>query len=132
LSRRRKATQELSHVLPVRFYLFAEGLFVTAAIPEYRHLLGAQVRAVGERAADDGLAGLDPLISRDNAQQVRLIGPEVMRWPWLLHARPGRRSGRGPALRDYRARHLLRRAEYRDRDPAMETVLDGYEHLPSK
>lgn len=72
--------------LPVKFYLFAEGLFVTAAIPEHRELLGAQVLKVGEHPVDRVLAAVDPVISRDNAQQVRWLGPEVLRWTPLLHA----------------------------------------------
>jgi len=72
--------------LPVKFYLFAEGMFITAAIPEHRRLLGAQVLAVGGHAVDQALAAVDPLISRDNSQQVRWIGPEVLRWTPLMHA----------------------------------------------
>lgn len=78
--------QELNRILPVKFYLFPEGLFVTAATPPHQGLLGAQVLAVGEHDVEQALAALDPLISRDNAQQVRWLGPEVLRWPPVLHA----------------------------------------------
>jgi Tetratricopeptide repeat len=81
-----EGNQELQLSLPVKFYLFTEGLFVTAAIPEHRALLGAQVLQVGEHPVDDVLAAIDPIISRDNSQQVRWIGPEVLRWTPLLHA----------------------------------------------
>jgi tetratricopeptide (TPR) repeat protein len=72
--------------LPVKFYLFAEGLFVAAVADEYRQLLGAQVLKVGDHAVDDVLAAIEPLLSRDNAQQVRWMGPEMLRWTPLLHA----------------------------------------------
>ena len=72
--------------LPVKFYLFAEGLFITAATEVYRETLGAQVLTIDGRPADEVLAAVEPLISRDNDQQVRWIGPEVLRWTPLLHA----------------------------------------------
>jgi tetratricopeptide (TPR) repeat protein len=78
--------QDLNRVLPVKFYLFPEGLFVIAATPSHRRLLGAQVLAVGGSDVEQAVAALDPLISRDNAQQVRWLGPEVLRWPAVLHA----------------------------------------------
>jgi hypothetical protein len=78
--------QELQLGLPVKFYMFAEGLFVTAATPAHRKLLGARVLRVGDRVVEDALAAVEPLISRDNAQQVKWIGPEVLRWTPLMHA----------------------------------------------
>jgi tetratricopeptide (TPR) repeat protein len=78
--------RELNRNLPVKFYLFPEGLFVTAALPRYRQLVGAQVLRVGAHPAADVLAALDPLISRDNPQQLAWLGPEVLPWPPMLHA----------------------------------------------
>ena len=81
-----EGNQEAQLSLPVKFYRFTEGVFVTAAAPEYRALLGAEVLRVGEHPVDDVLAEIDPLLSRDNSQQVRWIGPEILRWTPLLHA----------------------------------------------
>jgi tetratricopeptide (TPR) repeat protein len=82
--------RDLNRILPVKFYLFPEGLFVTAATPPYRRLLGAQVLAIGTHDAgcdvEQAMAALDPLISRDNTQQVKWLAPEVLRWPPVLHA----------------------------------------------
>ncbi len=72
--------------LPVKFYQFTEGLFVTAASEAYRQLVGAQVLSVDGRPVDEVLAAVEPLISRDNDQQVTWIGPEVLRWTPLIHA----------------------------------------------
>ncbi len=72
--------------LPVKFFLFPEGLFVTAATDAYRETVGAQVLSIDGRPADEVLAAVEPLISRDNGQQVRWIGPEVLRWTPLIHA----------------------------------------------
>jgi tetratricopeptide (TPR) repeat protein len=72
--------------LPVKFYLFSEGVFITAATEAYREALGAQVLTIDGRPVEEVLAAVEPLISRDNDQQVRWIGPEVLRWTPLLHA----------------------------------------------
>jgi hypothetical protein len=72
--------------LPVKFYLFSEGLFVTSAADEHRQLLGARVLTIGDHAVDDVLTAIEPLVSRDNTQQVRFLGPEMLRWTPLLHA----------------------------------------------
>src|SRR5450755_2344365 len=72
--------------LPVKFYRFPEGLFVTAAAEAYRQLVGAQVLSVDGHPVDEVLAAVEPLISRDNDQQVTWLGPEVLRWTPLIHA----------------------------------------------
>jgi hypothetical protein len=61
-------------------------VFITAVAQEHRELLGAQVLKVGDVAVGDALAVIDPLLSRDNGQQVRRLSPEVLRWAPLLHA----------------------------------------------
>ena len=52
--------------LPVKFYRFTEGLFVTAAAEAYREVIGAQVLSVDGHPVDEVLAAVEPLISRDN------------------------------------------------------------------
>ena len=78
--------QDAQLCLPVKFYRFGEGLFVTAAAESYRQLIGAQVLSVDEHPADQVLAAIEPLISRDNDQQVTLEGPELLRRTPLIHA----------------------------------------------
>jgi tetratricopeptide (TPR) repeat protein len=72
--------------LPVRFFRFSEGLFITAAADAYRQLVGAQVLSVDGHPIDEALAAIEPLISRDNDQQVTWLGPELLRWTPLIHA----------------------------------------------
>jgi tetratricopeptide (TPR) repeat protein len=79
-------SQDAQLSLPVKFYRFTEGLFVTAAAAEYKNLLGAQVLMIGEHPVEEALAAVDPLLSRDNSQQVTWLGPEVLRWTPLMHA----------------------------------------------
>lgn len=72
--------------VPLDLYLFEEGLFVTAAAPEYTDLVGTQVASIGNHEIDDVIATLEPCISRDNNMWLKLIVPRFIRKPHLLHA----------------------------------------------
>jgi tetratricopeptide (TPR) repeat protein len=76
---------ELSRLVQLEYFLFAEGLFVTAAGPGYSRLLGAEVETIGGRTVDEAVAALEPLIARDNDQQVRLAIPRLLRETAILH-----------------------------------------------
>jgi tetratricopeptide (TPR) repeat protein len=76
---------ELTRLVQLEFFLFAEGLFVTAAGPGYARLLGAQVETIGGRTVPEAVAALAPLIARDNDQQVRLEIPVLLRRTAILH-----------------------------------------------
>ncbi|MEP7360251.1 MAG: hypothetical protein ABI744_01600 [Chloroflexota bacterium] len=56
--------------LPFRTYEFAEGVFVTAAMPGYEELVGRRISAINGMPIDDVLAALDPLVPRDGPQTV--------------------------------------------------------------
>lgn len=71
--------------VPVDFYLFTEGLFVTAAAPEYKDMVGTQVVAFGDHSVEDVIEALDHVISRDNAMGVQRNAPSLMRKPRILH-----------------------------------------------
>ena len=51
---------------PIRYCLFADGLFVVAAAPEYRDLLGARVVRVGRVSAESAAAAVERLQGSDN------------------------------------------------------------------
>ena len=74
--------------LPLRFFWFEEGLFVTAVDPKYRDLLGAEVLRVDGRPAKTVLEALDPFENRDrgNPQVAKTRAPYVLRKVALLHA----------------------------------------------
>jgi len=72
--------------LPVMLYLFEEGLFVIAAAPEHRDLVGAQVIAIERRPLADVAATIRPTISRDNEQGVRAALPYRLREVAVLQA----------------------------------------------
>ena len=76
---------ELTRLVQLEFFLFADGLFVTAAGPGYSRLLGAEVETIGGRTVEEAVAALAPLIARDNDQQVRLEIPVFLRQTAVLH-----------------------------------------------
>lgn len=79
---------EFRATTPMQFYRFAEGLYITAADPRYRELLGAQVLQFGPHTADSVIRALDPLINRDGENPVWVLqrAPYLMRHLEVLHA----------------------------------------------
>ena len=75
---------ELTRLVQLEFFLFADGLFVTAAGPGYSRLLGARVERIGGRTVAEAVAALGPLIARDNQQQVTLMVPRLLRQTAVL------------------------------------------------
>ncbi len=72
--------------LPVWFFRFAEGLFVTEAEPRYGRLAGAEVLAIDGRPVPEVVAALDPLLPRDNEYGPAGVAPVWLRQPAYLHA----------------------------------------------
>jgi len=72
--------------LPVKFYLFDDGLYVRAARPEQRDLLGARVEAIGGIAIDEAVRRVSELASRDNAMGPKLYAPLFLAMPDILEA----------------------------------------------
>jgi tetratricopeptide (TPR) repeat protein len=83
LGSRRRA--DWLQTLPLQFYQFEEGLYIIAADPRYKDLLGAQVLRFGERTVEQVVAALEPLIYRDNEVWVKQKAPYLMRHLPLLH-----------------------------------------------
>lgn len=71
--------------LPVEFYQFAEGLFVTRAAPKQADLVGAQVLKIGDHPVEKVYEALDQIISQDNKMGPLLIGANMMRYPRTLN-----------------------------------------------
>lgn len=72
--------------LPLRFYFFADGLFVIDASPGHEAWIGSQVLAIGETGADALLARLADYVSRDNVHGTRWTGPTLLRLTGTLEA----------------------------------------------
>lgn len=71
--------------VPVKLYLFSDGLFVTAATNEFQSLIGARVLRIGTLPAKDALDVVQPIVNRDNDMGVRLISPDFIAIPEVLH-----------------------------------------------
>src|SRR5262249_27725605 len=74
--------------LPLRFFWFAEGLFVFAADSQLKGLLGAQIIAIDGRPAVEVLEGTAPYLNRDRGNPIKTKqrGPYALRRVALLHA----------------------------------------------
>jgi protocatechuate 3,4-dioxygenase beta subunit/tetratricopeptide (TPR) repeat protein len=69
---------------PVELYLFKEGLYVRAASPEMAGLVGSKVLQIGKASAEEALAAVAPLCSRDNAMGVKKQSPVLLTIPAAL------------------------------------------------
>ena len=68
-------TLEFAETLPMKFFLFKEGLYVIAADPKYRDLLGSQVLNFGDASVNQAMAALAPVVFRDNDIWLKTMGP---------------------------------------------------------
>ncbi len=79
---------DLQRAAPVQFYLFEEGLFVTAASMHDADLVGCRVDAIGETPVEQVLETLKPLLPRDNGneQWIKETLPPRLRELATIHA----------------------------------------------
>ena len=73
------------HSLPLRVWLFPDGIHVIDALAPYEDLIGAQVQSVAGRPVADVTRALAPLIPRDNDATVRLLTPRFLLTTEVLH-----------------------------------------------
>lgn len=72
--------------LPVKLYLFRDGLFVRAARSEQADLVGSRVLKIGDATADEAYLRARELVGRDNEMDVRFFAPLLLSMPEVLHA----------------------------------------------
>ncbi|HWS88707.1 MAG TPA: hypothetical protein VN282_17165 [Pyrinomonadaceae bacterium] len=72
--------------LPVKLYLFEDGMFVRAAERTHAELLGARVVKVGEATPEEAVARAREVVGRDNEMGVRFFAPLLLAMPEVLHA----------------------------------------------
>ncbi len=82
----REFTAKPTLTLPLKFYLFEEGMFIIAADPKYKDLLGAEILRFEDHAIAEIVQKLDTVISRDNAIWIKQVAPYRMRYLSLMHA----------------------------------------------
>jgi hypothetical protein len=73
------------HSLPLRLWLFPDGIHVVDALVPYENLIGARIDTIADHPVDEVLAALDPLVPRDNEATVRLLTPRYLLMPEVLH-----------------------------------------------
>jgi hypothetical protein len=73
------------HSLPLRLWLFPDGIHVVDALAPYGDLIGARLDTIADHPVDEVLAALDPLIPRDNDATVMLLTPRYLLMPEVLH-----------------------------------------------
>lgn len=74
------------HTLPVRLYLFKDGLFVRSAHRTHAGLAGARVVQIGRATPDQAYAKVRELVGRDNEMDARFLAPFLLAMPEVLHA----------------------------------------------
>jgi tetratricopeptide (TPR) repeat protein len=72
--------------LPVTFYFFPEGLYVTAAREGFEDLVGARVLRLDDTPATEAVAALDYVIGRENPMELVWMVPVFLGLPQVLHA----------------------------------------------
>lgn len=72
--------------LPVKLYLFKDGLFVRAAERSHAELLGARVIKIGDLSVEETFARAREIVGRDNEMGVRFFAPLLLAMPEVLHA----------------------------------------------
>jgi tetratricopeptide (TPR) repeat protein len=96
----RGATAQWALTLPLQFTAFADGVYITAADPKYRDLLGARLLAMGGQPVDKLMAAAAETVSRDNeGPWVQLQASSRLRYSGLFAAAGLLADGAAPTLR---------------------------------
>ena len=72
--------------LPVKLYLFKDGMFVRAAERGHADLLGARVIKIGDLSVEESVARARKIVGRDNEMGVKFFAPLLLVMPEVLHA----------------------------------------------
>jgi hypothetical protein len=72
--------------LPLRFYVFSDGLFVIDAEAGFEQWIGSQVLSIGATSADVLLKRVADYVSKDNVYTTRWVGPRFLRLTGTLEA----------------------------------------------
>ncbi|MGH9837353.1 MAG: hypothetical protein ACREEM_01040 [Blastocatellia bacterium] len=72
--------------LPLRFYLFSDGLYVIDAEASYSRWIGSRVIKLGNVPAADAMTRITDFAARDNPMGVKWVGPFLLRFRGFLEA----------------------------------------------
>jgi hypothetical protein len=70
--------------LPLRLWLFDDGVYIVDALPPYEDLIGGRIDSINGHPTQAVLDEVDPMVPRDNAQTVRLLMPRFLLIPQIL------------------------------------------------
>jgi hypothetical protein len=71
-------------LLPMRFYLYVDGVYLQAADRRYQDVVGKKLIRVGDTPVDDAVRRLSTIVAHDNGQSIRDRVPGYMIVPDLL------------------------------------------------
>ncbi|MDH3587866.1 MAG: S41 family peptidase [Gammaproteobacteria bacterium] len=70
---------------PVRFQLFSDGLFVVAATPRHRDLIGQKVLSFDETPVDEAIEASKLVSFFENESRAKLMAPDRLALPDVIH-----------------------------------------------
>jgi len=70
--------------IPLRFYWFADGIFVVDAAESARQWIGCELLRIGNQPVADALDAISPLVSRDNDMGLKAWAPRLLAMPIVL------------------------------------------------
>ncbi len=71
-------------VLPMRFYLYPDGVYLQAADRRYREVLGGKLIRIGDTAVEEAVRRLSGIVSHDNENTIKDRLPGYMIYPEVL------------------------------------------------
>lgn len=74
------------HALPIKLYLFKEGLFIQSVAPEHANLVGAKVLKIGNVSAEKALETVGEYVPKDNIYGIKNTAPMYLISPEVLQA----------------------------------------------
>ncbi len=86
------------HQLPIRLYLYEDGLYVRRVGRAHANAAGAKVLRIGDMSAADAMRVVEPIVQRDNAAQLSNLLPDFLVVSEVLAARG---VSRDPGHADY-------------------------------
>jgi len=75
------------HHLPIRLYIYSDGLYVRRIGRAHTRAAGARVLRIGGMTADDAMRAVRPVVQRDNDMQIAHLLPDFLVVPEVLAAR---------------------------------------------
>lgn len=74
------------HALPIKFYLFKDGLFIQSATPENANIVGGKVLKIGNVSAEKAIETVGEYVPRDNIYGIKNTVPTYLLSPEILQA----------------------------------------------